>query len=336
MTDKKLYTPLADMILRHRCNCLAGEDCDSTPIHISSLVKELTEAREGSLPPQSAYFMQATGEGVCFAHGPYKNADRSPNCPKWPACITDPQKPEYLAISKAEGSLDRNPNAPCKNCGHPWDEEVAEAQQAMREGSLRTPAAPTEKEKADKLSELRESYEAGNLGWSEAVGLYMTWARGEASQPAPQPTPPFACDPIDPRFAEIRAEAPAQPTTPHQEYSSAPGPQWQDPAQPSPVKICKQCGKPFTDTTMWQLRVSCDECTFAEAEAPAQPSPGCGKMSYASQSSAQTYGPCHLPRGHEGKCSPLIEAAASPSTEPTAGNTEEKLNWPYGGPHQTK
>ena len=222
----------------------------------------LAEAREVSLPPQSAYFMQATGEGVCFAHGPYKNADRSSNCPKWPACITDPQKPEYLAISKAEGSLDRNPNAPCKNCGHPWDEEVAEAQQAMREGSLRTPAAPQIAERIACQLDIDEpgtspETHAYNVRWITAI---IESARGEASQPASL-----------------------------QAYSSAPGPQWQAPAkpslietlgqtapgavpwspveaeapaQPSPVKICKQCGKPFTDTTMWQLRVSCDECTF--------------------------------------------------------------------------
>ena len=49
---------------------------------------------------QDVMFMQTTGEGVCFAHGPYKNANRSGYCPKWPACATDPQKPEYLAMSR--------------------------------------------------------------------------------------------------------------------------------------------------------------------------------------------------------------------------------------------
>jgi hypothetical protein len=48
---------------------------------------------------RTACYMQSTGKGICFAHGPYENADLSMYCPKWPACITDPQKPEYVAVS---------------------------------------------------------------------------------------------------------------------------------------------------------------------------------------------------------------------------------------------
>jgi hypothetical protein len=51
---------------------------------------------------QRVNFLQHTGEGVCFAHGPYKNADKSFVCPEWPACITDPQKPEYIAMGKTQ------------------------------------------------------------------------------------------------------------------------------------------------------------------------------------------------------------------------------------------
>lgn len=54
-----------------------------------------TEAGSNPQPSQTANYMQHTGEGTCFAHGPYKNTDGSAYCPKWPACATDPQKPEF-------------------------------------------------------------------------------------------------------------------------------------------------------------------------------------------------------------------------------------------------
>ena len=34
--------------------------------------------------------------GICFAHGPYKETI---GCPKWPACVTDPQKQEYISMA---------------------------------------------------------------------------------------------------------------------------------------------------------------------------------------------------------------------------------------------
>jgi hypothetical protein len=37
------------------------------------------------------------------------------------------------------------------------------------------PMARTAEEKAAKLEELRQSYDCGNMGWSEAVGLYCAW-----------------------------------------------------------------------------------------------------------------------------------------------------------------
>jgi len=95
------------------------------------------------------------------------------------------------------------------------------------------------------------------------------------AQPAPQPTPPLAtlCGaPI--QLAGLPAASPCKKESGH----SGPCDPWtyqhsaaESPAQPSPGKICKQCGKPFTDTTMWQLRVSCDECTFGEAAASPSP-----------------------------------------------------------------
>ncbi len=67
-------------------------------------------------------FLQYTGEGVCFAHGPYKNADKSFGCPKWPACISDPQKAEFKAMAFA--ALPSEPAAKpeparCAICGWP-------------------------------------------------------------------------------------------------------------------------------------------------------------------------------------------------------------------------
>jgi len=44
-----------------------------------------------------------------------------------------------------------------------------------------TPAL-NEEERAAKLNELREAYEAGNLGWSEAIHLYEVWKRGVGPQ----------------------------------------------------------------------------------------------------------------------------------------------------------
>ena len=39
-------------------------------------------------------FMQRLPGGICFAHGPYAEMQ----CPKWPACITDPKKSEFVKM----------------------------------------------------------------------------------------------------------------------------------------------------------------------------------------------------------------------------------------------
>jgi hypothetical protein len=46
----------------------------------------------GARPDPHANYLQLLPGGTCFAHGPYTEMQ----CPKWPACITDPQKPEYM------------------------------------------------------------------------------------------------------------------------------------------------------------------------------------------------------------------------------------------------
>jgi hypothetical protein len=43
---------------------------------------------------QTMYMQQLPG-GICFAHGPYKDME----CPKWPACATDPQVEEYRKMA---------------------------------------------------------------------------------------------------------------------------------------------------------------------------------------------------------------------------------------------
>jgi len=43
-------------------------------------------------------FMRQLPGGVCFAHGPYTEMQ----CPKWPACATDPQNPEFKKMGMAK------------------------------------------------------------------------------------------------------------------------------------------------------------------------------------------------------------------------------------------
>jgi len=47
---------------------------------------------------KSAYFLQVGPGGICFAHGPFETQ----NCPLWPDCATDRQKPEYIAMDQKE------------------------------------------------------------------------------------------------------------------------------------------------------------------------------------------------------------------------------------------
>lgn len=72
-----------------------------------------------------AYIQRLPG-GICFAHGPFSEGE---NCPKWPACITDPQQPQFLAmrvrpITAGDGSKPANctcryPEIIVRNmCGH--------------------------------------------------------------------------------------------------------------------------------------------------------------------------------------------------------------------------
>jgi hypothetical protein len=72
--------------------------------------------------PEHANFLQHTGEGICFAHGPYKNADGAFGCPKWPACITAPHNPEFVAMGRKSVESLPQPAAPpetCPTCGSP-------------------------------------------------------------------------------------------------------------------------------------------------------------------------------------------------------------------------
>lgn len=43
--------------------------------------------------------LQRLPGGICFSHGPYKDTI---GCPQWPACITDPQKSEYVALAESQ------------------------------------------------------------------------------------------------------------------------------------------------------------------------------------------------------------------------------------------
>jgi hypothetical protein len=72
----------------------------------------------------TANYMQTTGEGICFAHGPYKNANRSGYCPKWPACATDPQKIEYIAMATNSAVPQEEKAPPLNNAPYGMSEET--------------------------------------------------------------------------------------------------------------------------------------------------------------------------------------------------------------------
>lgn len=52
------------------------------------------EEEEKKMSEQSNFMQQMPG-GICFAHGPYQ---RGYQCPNWPSCGSDPQKPEYIKM----------------------------------------------------------------------------------------------------------------------------------------------------------------------------------------------------------------------------------------------
>jgi hypothetical protein len=139
-----------------------------------------------STPPVNANFMQATGEGVCFAHGPYKNADKSIYCPKWPACNIDPHKPEFVAMA-AQSSA-------------PADEAIKLAEAV--------PSTPEFNEEAEVL--VFEKWKRGHLPSGtdiEHQRLKLTWlARARASSPAP--TSPSEFDPLWPLYQEYISMVP--------------------------------------------------------------------------------------------------------------------------------
>lgn len=49
-------------------------------------------------PRATTNFMRQLPGGICFAHGPYTEMQ----CPKWPACATDPQNDEYKRMGMAQ------------------------------------------------------------------------------------------------------------------------------------------------------------------------------------------------------------------------------------------
>lgn len=49
----------------------------------------------------NANYLQVTGPGICFAHGPFRGAE----CPKLPACVSDPPQAEYMALASKTYSI---------------------------------------------------------------------------------------------------------------------------------------------------------------------------------------------------------------------------------------
>jgi hypothetical protein len=73
---------------------------DESTERVEQMPKELRGSPQNSRSPsapQAANYVQQLPGGICFAHGPY---EKGYQCPRWPACGTDPQKPEYLAMGK--------------------------------------------------------------------------------------------------------------------------------------------------------------------------------------------------------------------------------------------
>lgn len=73
----------------------------------------------------SINYLQVGPGGLCFAHGPYSEGGQ---CPQWPACATDPQNPEYVALGK------RLVNGPKEHAR--LKEEVVEAALRLRRSTL--------------------------------------------------------------------------------------------------------------------------------------------------------------------------------------------------------
>lgn len=86
-------------------SCEIGSYCKACDPNVPDTFKwehvYRSEASSPAAPTDSAHYMQVLS-GVCFAHGPYQGQ----GCPKWPACATDPQKPEYVAQAQLSEPAD--------------------------------------------------------------------------------------------------------------------------------------------------------------------------------------------------------------------------------------
>jgi len=311
MTDNKLYT-LTDALdtLLAATGELCSSDCCVDPYHkeikkAAAFVREW-EAREGSLRTPAAPQIAERIACQLDIDEPGTSPETHAYNVRWITAIIESARDEASQPAPTKVG-----DYSCALCGFGLMEPCEHWKKMIGEAILEEEGFASEAQPAPAKSDIcRDCHKpvTGSVHVEMVSGNKMCFpcfrklAPAEV-QPTPQPTPheryvnldppqgAFTITPADPPISGTltpgAAESSAQPTLIETLGQTAPGAvPWspvaiESPAQPSPGKICKQCGKPFTDTTMWQLRVSCDECTFSEA-------------------------------------------AASPSAEPTPGNTEEK------------
>jgi hypothetical protein len=61
---------------------------------IQRMAATIMQSRQAAASQPSAHYMQKLPGGICFAHGLYETME----CPKWPACATDKQNPEFVRM----------------------------------------------------------------------------------------------------------------------------------------------------------------------------------------------------------------------------------------------
>jgi hypothetical protein len=263
MTDKKLYTLTEEQLKRvfdriyNAADDWGGPDYDGEMGMFFSFIKSVAEAREGSLPPAEleAYFRKRATE----------NGRRAKE---------KGEKDDGWFSGKADTY---------RRCA-----------EKLREGSLRTPTAPTDERGQFELwvsSQIRN----GMYGWSLARqgngydqgvthSLWLGWkARGEASQPAPATCaacgvlmrPTVRCPKCGrtPDCTIPEAQTAPQPTPRKENY-------YRDilrriaAGYPTPDTLAQfALEHEFHDKDCRYITEQDADCTCGAAEAPAQPSP---------------------------------------------------------------
>lgn len=104
-SDAGLREALAEAIecVGNHCDIPGTEWPDGTTLkeHYEKWRDALARATPAAQRTQANYMQRLPG-GICFAHGPYTEMQ----CPKWPACATDPQNPDYVKAGMSQVAAD--------------------------------------------------------------------------------------------------------------------------------------------------------------------------------------------------------------------------------------